>query len=73
MAVDKARTEALIRELLVRIGEDPDREGLQRTPRRMAGAWRRRTWVMVTSLPGTFRESRDTREEFLPLAGPTST
>ena len=40
MAVDKARIEGLIRELLVEIGEDPDREGLQRTPRRVAAALR---------------------------------
>jgi GTP cyclohydrolase I len=39
MAVDKARIEALTRELLVAIGEDPDREGLARTPRRVAEAW----------------------------------
>jgi GTP cyclohydrolase I len=39
MAVDKARIEGLIRDLLVAIGEDPDREGLQRTPRRVAEAW----------------------------------
>jgi GTP cyclohydrolase I len=39
MAVDKARIEALTRELLIAIGEDPDREGLARTPRRVAEAW----------------------------------
>ncbi|MEO8346828.1 MAG: GTP cyclohydrolase I, partial [Betaproteobacteria bacterium] len=33
-----ARIEALIRELLVEIGEDPDREGLVRTPHRVAAA-----------------------------------
>ncbi len=33
------RIEALIRELLVEIGEDPDREGLQRTPKRVAAAY----------------------------------
>lgn len=31
--------EALIRELLVKIGEDPDREGLVRTPGRVSRAW----------------------------------
>jgi GTP cyclohydrolase I len=39
MAVDKSKIEHLTRELLVAIGEDPDREGLARTPRRVAEAW----------------------------------
>jgi GTP cyclohydrolase I len=39
MPVDRTRIEALTRELLLAIGEDPDREGLQRTPRRVAEAW----------------------------------
>lgn len=33
------RVKELIRELLVEIGEDPDREGLQATPDRSARAW----------------------------------
>jgi GTP cyclohydrolase I len=33
------RVESLIRELLVELGEDPDREGLQRTPQRVAKSW----------------------------------
>jgi len=33
-----ARVEALVRELLVEIGEDPEREGLRRTPARVAAA-----------------------------------
>ncbi|MBV9544961.1 MAG: GTP cyclohydrolase I, partial [Chloroflexi bacterium] len=36
--VDTARAEAAIRELLIAIGEDPDREGLKRTPARVARA-----------------------------------
>ena len=36
--VDKARIEAAIRELLIGIGEDPDREGLRGTPDRVARA-----------------------------------
>ena len=39
MGVDQARIEALTRELLLAIGENPDREGLARTPLRVAKAW----------------------------------
>jgi GTP cyclohydrolase I len=35
---DAARVENAVRELLVGIGEDPDREGLKRTPERVARA-----------------------------------
>ncbi|HEY3716905.1 MAG TPA: GTP cyclohydrolase I FolE [Jatrophihabitantaceae bacterium] len=37
--VDLARTEAAVRELLFAIGEDPDRDGLKRTPERVARAY----------------------------------
>ena len=37
--VDEARVEAAIRELLIAIGEDPNRDGLQRTPTRVARAY----------------------------------
>jgi GTP cyclohydrolase IA len=37
--VDSARVEAAVRELLAAIGEDPDREGLKRTPSRVAKAY----------------------------------
>ena len=37
---DQARAEAAVRELLVAVGEDPDREGLRRTPERVARAYR---------------------------------
>lgn len=37
--VDHARAEAAVRELLIAVGEDPDREGLQETPARVARAY----------------------------------
>ncbi|MEO6309998.1 MAG: GTP cyclohydrolase I [Leifsonia sp.] len=40
MAVDKARIEAAVAEILAAIGEDPDRAGLESTPRRVAEAYR---------------------------------
>ena len=36
MSVDVARVRAAVRELLAGVGEDPDREGLRDTPRRVA-------------------------------------
>lgn len=39
MAVDEARAAAAIKELLIAIGEDPERDGLQETPDRVARAW----------------------------------
>ena len=36
MAIDQARIEAAVREILIAIGEDPDRDGLVRTPARVA-------------------------------------
>jgi GTP cyclohydrolase I len=39
-AFDQERAEAAIRELLVAVGEDPDREGLLETPARVARAYR---------------------------------
>jgi GTP cyclohydrolase IA len=35
-AIDQDRLAAAVREILLAIGEDPDRDGLQRTPRRVA-------------------------------------
>lgn len=37
--VDFARIEAAVREILLAVGEDPDREGLQETPARVARAY----------------------------------
>jgi GTP cyclohydrolase I len=38
-AVDLGRIEAAVREILIAIGEDPDRDGLRRTPARVARAY----------------------------------
>jgi GTP cyclohydrolase I len=37
--MDRARAEAAVRELLIALGEDPDREGLRDTPARVARAY----------------------------------
>ena len=39
MAIDQARAEAAVRELLLAIGEDPSREGLLETPARVARSY----------------------------------
>ena len=36
---DRERAEAAVRELLIAVGEDPDREGLVETPARVARAY----------------------------------
>ena len=37
---DQERAEAAVRELLLAVGEDPDRQGLKETPARVARAYR---------------------------------
>lgn len=39
IVVDHGRIEAAVREILVAIGEDPDRDGLRETPARVARMW----------------------------------
>ena len=36
---DQSRAEAAVRELLIAVGENPDREGLRETPARVARAY----------------------------------
>ncbi len=42
--MDKEKIEKLIKELLIELGENPDREGLKKTPERTA-----KTWEFLTS------------------------
>lgn len=61
--VDRERVAALIRELLVAIGEDPDRAGLRETPRRVADMYDE-LFVGAYTDPGahlevTFEEGHD--------------
>src|SRR5262249_59974693 len=61
--VDLARAEAAVRELLIAIGEDPDREGLRETPARVARAYREMFAGLFTDpdlvLERTFDEGHD--------------
>lgn len=61
--VDLGRAEAAVRELLLAIGEDPDREGLRDTPARVARSYLETFGGMFTEpadvLETTFDESHD--------------
>ena len=46
--VDIARIEAAVREILLAIGEDPERDGLQRTPATRRGNVRRESSAVCT-------------------------
>jgi len=60
---DQARAEAAIRELLLAVGEDPERQGLQETPARVARAFREMFAGLYTDpdsvLETTFDEQHD--------------
>ncbi len=60
---DQARAEAAVRELLLAVGEDPDRHGLQDTPARVARAYREMFAGLYTDpdavLDTTFDEQHD--------------
>jgi GTP cyclohydrolase I len=48
MAVDVERAAAAVREILIAIGEDPDRDGLKETPERVARAYQEMFTGLVT-------------------------
>jgi len=55
--MNRDRVAQLIRELLIEIGEDPDREGLKRTPERVARAYEFFTQGYSIDLPGITEQS----------------
>ena len=48
MGYNQEGVEKAVRDLLIAIGEDPDREGLQETPARMGRAWKEAVSGMLT-------------------------
>jgi len=60
---DQPRAEAAVRELLIAVGEDPDRHGLEDTPARVARAYRELFAGLYTDpdtvLNTTFDEQHD--------------
>src|SRR5215213_2056715 len=52
--VDAPRIENAVRELLIAIGEDPEREGLRGTPRRSAKPTRSSSPGLLMTQPGTW-------------------
>lgn len=61
--VDQARVQAATRELLLAIGEDPDRPGLRDTPARVARAWAE----FVDYHPGTLTTTFDEQAPEAPV------
>lgn len=61
--VDRARIAAAVREILLAIGENPDREGLRATPRRVAGYFAEITVGLrrdpLAHLAGAFTEDHE--------------
>ena len=53
MALNTARIEQLVHELLLEIGEDPAREGLVKTPQRVAKAMEFLTSFITVGVHGT--------------------
>ena len=52
---DHARAEAAVRELLIAIGEDPDRDGLRDTPGRVARSYEELVRGIRSTLPASQR------------------
>lgn len=67
MYVDVERAQDAIRELLLAIGEDPDRAGLKDTPKRVAHYWRE----FIEYQPGTMTtfDSEEITDEMVVVSG----
>ena len=57
--VDLDRIEAAVREILLAVGEDPDREGMRRTPERVAKSYAE-LFPGCVRIPGGISTSRST-------------
>ena len=60
MAVDRARIQAAVAEILVAIGEDPARVGLESTPRRVADAY-------IEFFAGLDQNPQELLQDFVPV------
>lgn len=61
--MDLKKVEGLIRELIIEIGEDPEREGLLKTPERVAEAWAYLTSGYKTDPEALINKAIFTQEE----------
>ena len=64
MAVDRDRIQAAVLEILAAIGEDPDRVGLESTPRRVADAY-------AEFFAGLEQDPQDLLQDFVSVEGST--
>ncbi|TFD23141.1 MULTISPECIES: GTP cyclohydrolase I FolE [Cryobacterium] len=64
MAVDRARIRVAVSEILAAIGEDPERAGLESTPRRVADAY-------AEFFAGLDQNPQDLLKDFVPVEGST--
>jgi len=63
--VDHPRLKELVREMLIALGEDPDREGLLETPRRIANFWKEFIEYDAGKLDTTFSSVRTSHAAIL--------